>query len=189
MNFWYDEEDYNDVIKKYAILNDQIIIILYLNGDIKLMEYSEDVEKEILETMLLDAQRRDINIPIELLKKKLRENNAKIFLELMLSVTNLISANSDMDNIKLKYMSAFMSIILSTIALFEHKKNGKLSGQIEELEKYKLYLSMRKELEENYDEATFRGIKAFDGLFNINTLDNYTLSEVKRIRKNLDNNK
>ena len=107
----------------------------------------------------------------------------------MLSVTNLISANSDMDNIKLKYMSAFMSIILSTIALFEHKKNGKLSGQIEELEKYKLYLGMRKELEENYDETTFRGIKAFDGLFNINTLDNYTLSEVKRIRKNLDNNK
>lgn len=71
----------------------------------------------------------------------------------------------------------------------KRKKNSSIGKQIEELEKYKLYLSMRKEIEDNFNQETFKGIKFFDGNFNINTLDDYSLSEVKRIKHNLQKNK
>ena len=75
------------------------------------------------------------------------------------------------------------------IAFLEEKKNNNIGKQIEELEKYKLYLSIRKEIEDNFNQSTFKGIKFFDGNFNINTLDDYSLDEIKKIKYNLQKNK
>lgn len=106
-----------------------------------------------------------------------------------MGIFGCVSASIESMNNRVRFVGGCMSFVSALLAFLEEKKNNTLTKQIEELEKYKLYLNMRKELEDNFNEQTFRGIKLFDGKFDINTLDHYSLGEVKKIKKNLDKNK
>lgn len=188
MNFWYDENTLDDAIRSYIKMDDEIIVF-YFNGNILGIKYNEDVEKELIQDMINQAEARNEDISVNDLKRRVLKSNTKLFTSIFGGFASGIAANIQSVEANTRHIFGWATLILGVFAFLEEKKNNNIGKQIEELEKYKLYLGMRKELEENYDETTFRGIKAFDGLFNINTLDNYTLSEVKRIRKNLDNNK
>lgn len=49
-------------------------------------------------------------------------------------------------------------------------------------------MAIRQRLEQTADPNLFNGIERRDMKLNINTLDNYSLSEIKRIRTNLERN-
>lgn len=68
-----------------------------------------------------------------------------------------------------------------TSILSYRSKNDK----IKELEKYDIYLEIRKQLEKITDSNLFDGVKSKEEVLNINTLDHYSLKDIKRVRDNL----
>lgn len=61
-----------------------------------------------------------------------------------------------------------------------------LNSKLKELEKYDIYLSMYEDLERNKNKFDmYRGIEKYENL-NINTIDNFTLEEIKQIKNNFD---
>lgn len=185
MNYWYDETDYNKVIKFYMI-EDNKIIIFYFNGEVSIMKFGEDIERELIEKMISQAEKRNTEVSIEDLKYNNLISNMKLFSMISLGIFGCLSANLESINHNNRFACGCIAIVSSLMAFSEAKKNDTIGKQIEELEKYKLYLNMRKKLEENFNEQTFKGIKLFDGRFDINTLDRYSLNEVKKIQKNLE---
>lgn len=188
MKYWYDDADCDKAIKLYMI-EDNKIIVFYFNGEVSIMKYREDIERELIGEMISQAEKRDSEVSIEYLKYNNLISDIKLFSTISLGIFGCISANIESMNNSVRFVGGCMSVVSALLAFLEEKKNTTFSKQIEELEKYKLYLNMRKELEDNFNEQTFRGIKLFDGKFDINTLDHYSLGEIKKIKKNLDKNK
>lgn len=188
MNYWYND-NFEKIIRWYVVENDKIIIS-YLDGSVENdLKYSEENEKNIIEIMIRQAEERNNYVSIENLKANAINNDIKLFLNIGIGYSGLTLAGINSLNNNIRLTGALMSIVLGLIALAKNKKSIIISNQINELEKYKLYLSMRKEIEDNYNKETFDGIKSFDGNFNINTLDDYSLDDVKKIKKNLDKKK
>lgn len=75
------------------------------------------------------------------------------------------------------------SIFGVTIGSLKYKIQN---DKIEEVRKYAMYLSIRERLENIYDYNLFNGIKEPKLPLNINTLDNYSLYDIKRISNNLE---
>ena len=65
------------------------------------------------------------------------------------------------------------------------KQEEKFYEEVSELKKYEIYLDLKKKLEENNDPNIFNGVKNKSKILNINTLDNYSLKDIKKIRENL----
>lgn len=71
--------------------------------------------------------------------------------------------------------------ILGTKFFFKEKQKEKKEAQ-----KYKMYLYSRDGIEDNIDNPNlFRGVKNKEKELNINTLDNYSLEDLKTIKSNL----
>lgn len=61
------------------------------------------------------------------------------------------------------------------------------TDEIKELEKYDIYLLMREALEKNIENPNlFNGVKNQQEVLNINTLDDYSLSDIKTVQSNLN---
>ena len=58
-------------------------------------------------------------------------------------------------------------------------------SEIEELEKYDLYLNLRRKIVGVPNKILFAGIKSDERNININHLDDFSLSDVKRINQNI----
>lgn len=184
MKYWYDDNTLDTAIAYYKRMDDKILVH-YFNGNVVPIQYKEEIEKELIQEMICQAEERDKNISIETLKSVKKKNNLDLAYEIGLGYSGVICSNFTEINYNVRLACAIISIASGLFALNKTAKLNEVSRQIEELEKYKLYLSMRKEIEGNYNQETFNGIRFFDGNFNINTLDNYSLNEVKRIKKNL----
>ena len=75
------------------------------------------------------------------------------------------------------------------------KEKKEIKDHNHELEKYALYLEMKDDFEyvlenSNYHDL-FNGVKSDEQVLNINTLDNFSLKDIKKINSNLtgENNK
>lgn len=188
MKYWYDSNTIDKSVAFYKIIDDTILVY-YLNGNVDIIQYSEEIVNELIQKMICQAKERDKTISIEDLKSVNNLNNKKLFNEISVSCSGLLVSNIQNLNHSVRLLGVIVSITCSLLALKKARVRNAVNRQIEELEKYKLYLSMMKEIEDNYNQKTFNGIKFFDGNFNINTLDNYSLNEVKKIKKNLEKNK
>lgn len=188
MKYWYDENTLDDAIRFYRKMDDEIMVF-YFNGNILGIKYNEDVEKELLNDMLVQAEVRNKNISVDDLKAICAKSDMKLFTILSFGYfCGVFSNTQNVDGIT-EFALGLSAIISGMCAFFEERRNSNIGKQIEELEKYKLYLSIRKEIEDNFNHETFKGIKCFNGNFNINTLDDYSLGEVKKIKHNLQKNK
>lgn len=188
MKYWYNTDDTSGIIRNY-IIYDKVVIIYYINGQMSITKLQENTEQEILNKMVEQAIMRDENMSIEVLRHDSLISDIKLLSNITLGMIGVIVSNMENMNYNNQLVGAVLALMTGATCLFEEKHNNRIGNQIEELEKYKLYLNMRKDLEANFNEQTFKGIKLFDGRFDINTLDCYSLNEVKKIKKNLDNNK
>ena len=188
MRYWYDEDTLDKTIRFYRKLDDSIMVF-YFNGNVEEIKYNEDIEKELIQDMLNQAEARNVNISVSDLKKLGLRSDIKLFTAISVGFIGGIIANVQSVEDTTRLIFGWTTLISSVFAFLEEKKNSSIGKQIEELEKYKLYLSMRREIEDNFNQSTFKGIKFFDGNFNINTLDDYSLEEVKKIKHNLQKNK
>jgi len=96
------------------------------------------------------------------------------------------------------FIKSDFSCIISSIVkdIYQKNKNDKrIKNKKEELKKYAIYLDMKEELDNilensNYHDL-FNGVKSDEQVLNINTLDNFSLKDIKKINSNLtgENNK
>lgn len=78
MKYWYDETDCDKAIKLYMI-EDNKIIVFYFNGEVSIMRFREDIERELIGEMISQAEKRDSEVSIEYLKYNNLISNIKLF--------------------------------------------------------------------------------------------------------------
>lgn len=179
----YDGAESEELIENYEISNDKIVIT-FLDGSNLEVPLTEENETNLLNQMLKQAEERSRKSSIYDLKQK--KKKSLIFAISQAGITMLNAATfSTTDQ---KENATFASILggLTATATVLYSLGYKfISDEIRELEKYDIYLSIRESLEAIDDPNIFSGIKKQGMPLNINTLDGYSLSDMKKIRKNL----
>lgn len=176
----------SELIQNYEILDNKIIIT-YLDGSKKEEPFTKKNEKKLLCKMLKQAKDRSKSLELNNIKKVREE---RIFSDVLtetglgsLLLTNLIYQNNPGNIRDLSIIIAglgFSAIAVTSILSYKSK-----SDKIKELEKYDIYLAIRKQLENSTDPNLFDGVKSKEKILNINTLDHYSLNDLKKIRDNL----
>ena len=173
------DNDYFAIIKEYEVKNDEIII-KFTSGREETFPYEESFEKEIVNYMLTQAKERDkaINITREKLENKLlnallgAQGVACILLLRRLQILDFQMLPDIFNVMTLAYLD-FLAV-----------RNGK---KVNEHEKYNIYLNNMEKIanKEDYPDI-LRGVMREDLELNINTLDKYSLKDLKQIGKNIE---
>lgn len=79
------------------------------------------------------------------------------------------------------------SLIYLFCSLYSSKNAADYSNKIDELKKYDIYLDIREQLEKIKYDNLFNGVTLKREILNINTLDNYSLNDIQKIKDNMNN--
>ena len=173
MKHGYYGIDSSKLINNYKIEEDKIIIT-YLDYSTEELPYTKETENIIINKMLEQAIERDNSSTLN--DASAAKNMSVIFgstmgLITVANVYGLYNNLSDYNNM----LFGTLALITGTAVVTDLMILKKDSNELDELKKYRLYLSIRKELEEQNN-------------ININTIDNYSLKDIKRLKKNLGKN-
>ena len=206
MKYGYDGGELSNLIDNYKIINNTIVIT-YLDGsthEIKCVSCDEKdyIERKILDDMLNQAKNRNDSVSLQTMENyknlltfvyKIKKIGYSGMWSASLTATlrNFICEKYD-----IKYyviIGAVFALCISTIGVSNYmiEKYGydksKLDSIISEIEKYSIYLSIREELPEFSSNINFyKDLGINDGI-NINTLDNYSLDQIKELERKLKN--
>ena len=188
MKHGYEGVEAGELIQNYKTSNDKIIIT-FLDGTNYEMPLTEENEANLLNKMLEQAEERK-ELSIYDLNQKRTKALIWTITQVGCTALNILGA-SIADS---KGMRVFASIV-SGITALNVVMNGLdyrfKNDEIKELEKYDIYLQIRTRLENADDSNLFNGIRKRkqETPLNINTLDNYSLNDIKKIRDNLKRSK
>lgn len=207
MKYGYDGGELADLIDHYEII-DNTIVITYLDGSTYEIKCDEkgNIEKKILDDMLNQAKNRNDSVSLQTMEnyKNLLTFVYKIrkigFIgmwstTLAMALENFIHDSNKYD---IKYYMIFgavltlcasASISLTCVSHYIIEKYGydesELDSIISEIEKYSIYLSVREELPEFSSNISFYKDLGINDSININTLDNYSLDQIKELERKL----
>lgn len=176
MQFGYGDADLGTLIKEYEIISNDEIVITFLDGSRYTTPNTKENEKKILATMLQQAKERDENIDLVSKKSDRTTSFALISLLFCLDITK------PYDSITVKTIGLMTK--MTTLFYFLFKETDR-SIRFEEYEKYSIYLKNKDKIESLDEKIVFAGIDNDDLELNINTLDLYSLKELKKIRANI----
>ena len=181
MKYTYDHIELSSIIEKYKINHDKIIVN-FLDGSSYELPLNKENEEIIKRRMLKQAIARDESDALKEAKKK--QIKALIWSIFQTYLTAICISNSYSNN---GTMTATMLSYISGIIVVLHGIEFKIdSEEIEEIEKYKIYLSIKDRLEDNIkNPILYVGVNSIEKELNINTLDNYSLNDIKIIKNNL----
>lgn len=185
MKYGYKNIENGELIQNYTI-DDGKIKITFLDGTYYEMPLTIENEINLLNKMFKQAEDRSQSSALEDAKKRKKRillSNAVGFFSvaLLISTVSAIVLDVPYTTSALLGINAGFGMALADKGSYKHQKE-----EIEELEKYDIYLAMREVLEKNianpilYNEID----KQHEGL-NINTLDEYSLKDIKVIQNNL----
>lgn len=178
MKFTYDEADKSQTISCYEV--DGIkYIIKYLDGTKdEFISYNPDEERKLQEKMIEQAIDRDAHISLEDLKQN---KKACKLLTILAIITSAIFLKRGEDT--LKWITIIEGLI-SGLGFIEERK------KINELVKYRIFLEIMNDIKKVHESELLKCIE-FDNFYqiplNINTLDGYSLNDMKKIRARLYN--
>lgn len=173
----------SELIKNYKVSNNTVIIT-YLDGSVCEIPFSEDFETDLLNRMLEQAQKRNEMVSVDDLKEKRRQALFWLATQLSfgtLSVSNVVVSDSE----RMSLISGLLGGIIALTAVVHGASYKFYNDEIKELEKYAIYLSIRERLENIDVPQVFDGVKNPELPLNINTIDNYSLNDIRKIRDNL----
>lgn len=141
MNYSYDNSRNNEIIKEYNIVDDEIIVT-FLDGSSVEMDYSylEKIKKLMYKQALEREQMTD--------KSELAYNKKKSFdwMLAQLSLTTLYTSSFLItDSIVAKVLAIFLTGTSSILTISDGLEYKSLRKELNELEKYSLFLKMNKE--------------------------------------------
>ena len=184
MKYGFKGESLSVLIENYQV-NGDYIIINYLDGSSKWIDYNEENEKMLINTMINQAIIRRNVMPSSLKKMENSSLIKVLFLNLIAAGLDArVWIEDDFDSYLKLIPYTFMLVcsFISGVTLKEIVDNKKL---IEELTKYETYLSIREKLLKYKDaEGLYDGIN-FVGDININTIDLYSAKDLEKLKNNL----
>ena len=184
MNYGYEGANLSHIIKKYDIIDNKIVIT-FLDGHHREEPLTKQNEQKVLEEMLFQARDRSNSQALDEVSNMRKDELRWLMAEAGFTILAGLSAclaKQEWLRISAMILGGFAGGMTANWVLSYRRYNE----VVKELVKYDIYLSMRQQLEENKDLNAFNGINNPHGLLNINTLDNYSLKEIKRIQNNLD---
>ena len=190
MKYGYEEKSYKELIENYKVSGDKIVIT-FLDGTKNEILLTKENERELLSKMIKQAQERSESsaLYIAKIRKKTLTNFVTIIMGGILLDFAIVSATTAGNSIFMGNVTESIAAILGSITgvcLVIGGIQYSFNDEIEELEKYNIYLSIRDELEKCIsDFDLFSGVEKMTEKFNINTLDEYTLEDLIQISNNL----
>ena len=184
MKHGYEGADSGVLINNYKS-NENKIVITFLDGNTYEIPFTKENEKELLNIMLGQAKEREkSNAMNDALKKR-----KHLLISLAIVASSTIASSYFFSTVKHSLLETIAFLIggVCGITLISNTIVWHFSNkEIQELDKYSLYLSIMDELEVNQDPNILNGVrKKEDDTLNINTIDNYSLKEMKKIKANL----
>lgn len=179
MKFYEGPEELNNVIGRYYVAGDSMVIFYLNHGSKVILNYTGEQEKEIRKIMLKQLQER--NASIDLRPYVLQKNFDTV-------VLTTLAGSYIANRIVFGNIETYLTIgtIFGTVYLTN--RIFKKRAIINDVRKANLFLDMHEELQ------TPEGAKAveelnFDKIFskelNVNTLDNFSYGEIKEVHKKL----
>ena len=164
MNYNYDNSKNNEIIKGYNIVEDKIIVTFLDDSSVEMdSSYLEKIRK----LMYKQALEREQMIN----KEELVYNKKKTFdwMLAQLSLTTLYTSSFLItDSIIAKALAIFLTGTSSILTISDGLEYKSLKEELNELEKYSLFLKMNKEDQKKID---------------IGKLDNLSLKDARRLVK------
>lgn len=164
MNYNYDNSKNNEIIKGYNIVEDKIIVTFLDDSSV---EMDSSYLEKIKELMYKQALEREQMIN----KEELVYNKKKTFdwMLAQLSLTTLYTSSFLItDSIIAKALAIFLTGTSSILTISDGLEYKSLKEELNELEKYSLFLKMNKEDQKKID---------------IGKLDNLSLKDARRLVK------
>lgn len=164
MNYSYDNSRNNEIIKEYNIVDDEIIVT-FLDGSS--VEMNPSYLEKIKELMYNQALEREQLVN----KEELVYNRKKSFdwMLAQLSLTTLYTSSFLItDSIVAKALAIFLTGTSSILTISDGLEYKSLRKELNELEKYSLFLKMNKEDQKK---------------IGIDRLDNLSLNDARKLVK------
>ena len=182
MKYWYEGADLSELINNYKVEGDKIVVT-FLDKSTFEVALTEGTEKTLLEEMLKQAYDRSTSEEMCLAQKRKRRAITLGIYQSIIGISAAFFACANYNNVQ------FFTIFFTGLVGIGITLNGidyKIQkSEIEELEKYDLYLNLRRKIVGVPNEILFAGIKSDERNININNLDDFSLSDVKRINQNI----
>lgn len=182
MNFEYKKESKNvndKTIRRYDKENGKLVITFLDNTTVEL-PLSKENENKILNKMINQAEDREAFHDSDDLEHRIQALSGASGL---LASTILFGYLVQSDTLMQKLIATGViggELVLNSVCIHISKE------ELDELKKYSIYLANREKLDEFKENPSLRnGVKSSEKELNINTLDNYSLKDLKRMRKNL----
>lgn len=174
----YDNDNFA-TIKEYEV-KDNEIVIKFISGNVETFTYRESLEKEIIDYMLMQAKERDkaVNITREKLENKIL--NALVGVQGVATILLL----KRLQILDFQIFPDIFNVMTLAYLDFLAVRNGK---KVNEHEKYNIYLNNMEKIinREDYPDI-LKGVSQENLKLNINTLDKYSLKDLKQIRSNIE---
>ena len=176
MTFSYEIANLNEVIKKYVVVKNKVIVY-YLDGSSLEMEYTKEIEENLKNLMIKQALERTISSAPHEVVENLRKSFDNFAINLSLGIAAL-TGSSFANGMELNILLTLIGTILSSMAIMHGINYIINKKRLNELLKYQIYFSIKELLDKNPD--------LLDQKLNINDIDNYSLLELAKINEDLE---
>lgn len=178
MKYPFPDLSLNQIIKKYEII-DNNIIISYLDGHTKIIDYNKINELELLKEMLNQAKLRNNNSNYYNLVRSSRAKKDISYITYLIQFCVIFNLFFE-TNLTTHDLLRKCIILLLTIIYNLNYYNNK-DKELNDFQKYQLYLEISDNLKQiNIDISSFNELNKNEFL-NINTLDNFSYEDLKKI--------
>lgn len=179
MKFYTGPEDLKDVIERYIVIGNDMAVYYLNNRKVSITNFTEEQREEIKKIMLQQLQERNesVNLRPYTLQKSFDT-----------AVLTTLVGSYIANRIEFDTMKAYLTIgtIFGTIYLTNRILKEK--AIIKEVKKSNLFLDMYEELQTPEGKGAVEELN-FDKIYseelNVNTLDDFSYSEVKEVHKKL----
>lgn len=186
MKFWDEYCNKGEIIDNYE-KSESSIIINYLDGSNYVLPLSKENENKIMDLMLKQAILRDCTKNFEDIqdKKKITSQNQIVSGLATIAFGGIAFLANKNEKDLITFIASIETIISGITFIINGLAFMVNSEELNELVKYHLYLEYKERLDKEIDNINlFEGIRG-NTILNINTLDNYSLDEIKKIIANL----
>ena len=188
MKYAYDGANKSEIIKKYEVKNNKIIVT-YLDKKTNVMDYDKELENEIKDKMLEQAIERDNKYDSKLNYEKRSKYFNYYFALFGITILGFINwlKTSEVSSKTINTIADLLLIYNFTLLRYVNSIVKKCDKLEIDYEKYNRYLSIRKDLIRFINEkGLFDGIKTNKDILNINSLDSYSTEDIKKLEENID---
>lgn len=186
MKFWDEYCNKSEIIDNYE-KSESSIIINYLDGSNYVLPLSKENENKIIDLMIKQAILRDCTKNFEDIqdKKKITFQNQIVSGLATIAFGGIAFLANKNEKDLITFIASIETIISGITFIINGLAFMVNSEELNELVKYHLYLEYKERLDKEIDNINlFEGIRS-NTILNINTLDNYSLDEIKKIIANL----